>query len=125
LHTRGYAVIGVDFKDYIALLECRPTEARGLAVIAEAKRLFPGKPIKYVINTHSHIDHSSGLRAFVAEGATILTNQVNKPYLEKVLSTPHALNPDKAQESGKKPKVEAMGEKKVLSDGTHTIELYH
>jgi glyoxylase-like metal-dependent hydrolase (beta-lactamase superfamily II) len=125
LITGGYAVIAVDFKDYITLIECGQTEARGLAVIAEAKRLFPNKPIKYVINTHSHIDHSSGLRAFVAEGSTILTHQVNKAYLEKTLSLPHTLNPDKAQQNGKKPVVEAVGEKKVLTDGTHVVELYH
>ena len=62
LITGGYAVIAVDFKDYIALIESGQNEARALAVIAEAKRLIPNKPIKYVINTHSHIDHSSGLR---------------------------------------------------------------
>jgi glyoxylase-like metal-dependent hydrolase (beta-lactamase superfamily II) len=125
LITGGYAVIAVDFKDYIALIECGQNEPRALAVIAEAKRLFPNKAIKYVINTHSHIDHSSGLRAFVAEGSTILTHQVNKAYLEKVLATPHTLNPDRAQTAGKKPIVEAVGEKKVMTDGTHTIELYH
>jgi glyoxylase-like metal-dependent hydrolase (beta-lactamase superfamily II) len=118
-------VIAVDFKDYIALIECGQSEPRALAVIAETKRLFPNKPIKYLINTHSHIDHSSGLRAFVAEGATIITHQVNKAYLEKTLSLPHTLNPDKAQLAGKKPIIEAMGEKKVLTDGAHTIELYH
>lgn len=125
LITGGYAVIAIDFKDYIAIVESGQNEARGLAVIAEAKRLIPNKPIKYLINTHSHIDHSSGLRAFVAEGATILTHQINKPYLEKVLSAPHTLNPDKAQVAGKKPIVEAVGEKRVLTDGTHVVELHH
>jgi glyoxylase-like metal-dependent hydrolase (beta-lactamase superfamily II) len=125
LITGGYAVIAIDFKDYIAIVESGQNEARALAVIAEAKRLIPGKPIKYVINTHSHIDHSSGLRGFVAEGATILTHQVNKAYLEKVLSAPHTLNPDKAEQNGKKPVVEAVGEKKVLTDGTHVVELHH
>jgi glyoxylase-like metal-dependent hydrolase (beta-lactamase superfamily II) len=125
LITGGYAVIAVDFKDYITLIECGQNEPRALAVIAESKRLIPGKPIKYVINTHSHIDHSSGLRPFVAEGATIITHQVNKAYIEKVMSLPHTLNPDKAAGSGKKAMVEGVGDKKVLSDGTHVIELYH
>ena len=125
LITGGYAVIAIDFKDHIALVESGQNEARALAVIAEAKRLIPGKPIKYLINTHSHIDHSSGLRGFVAEGSTILTHQVNKAYLEKVLSAPHTLNPDKAQLSGKKPIVEAVGEKRVLTDGVHVVELHH
>ena len=125
LITGGYAAIAIDFKDHIAILESGQSEARGLAVIAEAKRLVPNKPVKYVVNTHSHIDHSSGLRAAVAEGATILTHQVNKGYLEKTLSLPHTLNPDKAQQLGKKPVVEAVGEKKVLTDGTHVVELHH
>src|SRR5688500_4959336 len=125
LITGGYAVIAVDFKDHIALIESGQNEARALAVIAEARRLIPNKPIRYVINTHSHIDHSGGLRAFVAEASTILTHRVNKAYLEKVLSAPHTLNPDTAQRAGKKPKVEAVGDKKVLTDGTRVIELYH
>ena len=125
LITGGYAAIAVDFTDHVTILEAGQSEARGLAVIGEAKRLIPDKPVKYVVNTHSHIDHSSGLRAAVAEGATILTHQVNKAYLEKTLSLPHTLNPDKAQQMGKKPIVEGVGEKKVLTDGTHVVELYH
>ena len=125
LITGGYAAIAVDFKDHITVIESGQSEARGLAVMAEAKRQIPNKPVKYVVNTHSHIDHSSGLRAAVAEGATILTYQINKPYLEKVLSAPHTLNPDKAQQNGKKPVVEAVGDKRVLTDGTHSVELYH
>ena len=125
LITGGYAVIAIDFKDHIALLESGQNEARGLAVIAEAKRLIPNKPVKYVVNTHCHIDHSSGLRAFVAEGTTILTHELNKAYLEKTLSAPHTLNPDAAQKNGKKPVVEALGDKKVLTDGTRTVELHH
>jgi glyoxylase-like metal-dependent hydrolase (beta-lactamase superfamily II) len=125
LITGGYAAIAVDFKDHITIVESGQSEARGQAIIAEAKRLIPNKPIALVVNTHSHIDHSSGLRAAIAEGATILTHELNKAYLEKTLSLPHTLNPDKAQQNGKKPVVEAMGEKKVLTDGTRVIELYH
>jgi glyoxylase-like metal-dependent hydrolase (beta-lactamase superfamily II) len=123
--TGGYVAMAIDFKDHITIVETGQSEARGQAVIAEAKRLIPNKPVKYVVNTHSHIDHSSGLRAAVSEGATILTHQINKPYLEKTLSTPHTLNPDKAQQNGRKPIVEAVGEKRVLTDGTHVVELYH
>jgi glyoxylase-like metal-dependent hydrolase (beta-lactamase superfamily II) len=125
LITGGYMAIAVDFKDGITIIEAGQSEARGLAILEEAKRLIPNKPVKYVINTHSHIDHSSGLRAVVAEGATILTYQLNKTYLEKTLALPHTLTPDKAQQNGRKPIVEAIGEKKMLTDGVHTIELYH
>jgi glyoxylase-like metal-dependent hydrolase (beta-lactamase superfamily II) len=125
LITGGYAVIAVGFKDYVVLLEPGQSEARALAVIDETHRLFPGKPIKYVVNTHSHFDHSGGLRTFVVEKATILTYRTNQKYLQTVLSRPHTLNPDKAQSAAAKPLVEAVGEKKVLTDGTQSLELYH
>jgi glyoxylase-like metal-dependent hydrolase (beta-lactamase superfamily II) len=125
LITGGYAAIAVDAKDHITIIESGQSEERGNAIIAAAKSLIPGKPITLVINTHSHIDHSSGLRAAVAEGATILTHQLNKAYLEKTLSLPHTLSPDRAQQNGKKPVVEAVGDKKVLNEGGHAIELYH
>src|SRR5262249_51622626 len=91
----GYAALAVDFKDYIVVIEGPQSEDRASAIIAEAKKLIPNKPIRYVVNTHAHFDHSSGLRTFMAEGATVITYQTNKAFLEKVGSLPHTLNPDK------------------------------
>lgn len=121
----GYAAIAVDFKDYIVVIEGPQSEERASAIIAKAKELIPGKPIKYVVNTHAHYDHSSGLRTFMAEGATVITHEVNKPFLQKVGTMPHTLNPDKLEQAKKKPSIETMTEKKVLTDGNHVIELYH
>src|SRR5262245_35763449 len=121
----GYAALAVDFKDYIVVVEGPQSEERASAIIAEAKKVIPNKPIKYVVNTHAHFDHSSGLRTFMAEGATIVTHQTNKAFLEKVGTLPHTLSPDKLAQAKKKPSIETMTEKKVLTDGNHVIELYH
>jgi glyoxylase-like metal-dependent hydrolase (beta-lactamase superfamily II) len=121
----GYAAIAVDFKDYIVVIEGPQSEERASAIIAKAKELIPNKPIRYVVNTHAHFDHSSGLRTFMAEGATVITHQVNKSFIEKVGSLPHTLSPDKLAQSKRKVAVETVGDKKVLTDGNHVIELYH
>jgi len=121
----GYGAVAVDFKDYIVVIEGPQSEERASAVIDETKKQIPNKPIKYVVNTHAHFDHSSGLRTFMAEGATIITHQVNKPFLEKVGTLPHTLNPDKLAQSKRKPSIETMTEKRVLTDGNHVVELYH
>jgi glyoxylase-like metal-dependent hydrolase (beta-lactamase superfamily II) len=127
LITGGYAAIVADFKDYIVVIEGPQNDMRATQIITEAKRLVPNKPIKYVINTHAHFDHSGGLRAFVAEGATIITHQVNKAYYEKIFKDPHTLVPDKLSQMSPQPKVkiETMTEKRVLTDGQHVIDLYH
>jgi glyoxylase-like metal-dependent hydrolase (beta-lactamase superfamily II) len=121
----GYAAVAVDFKDYIVVIEGPQSEARATQIINEAKRLIPGKPIRYVVNTHHHIDHSSGLRTFVAEGATVVTHEVNKAYYEKLFALPHTLEPDRLMREKRTPKFETMSEKKVMTDGNHVIELYH
>jgi glyoxylase-like metal-dependent hydrolase (beta-lactamase superfamily II) len=121
----GYAAIAVDFKDYIVVIEGPQNDQRAEAIIAEAKRVIPNKPIKYVVNTHHHFDHSGGLRDFVAEGATVITHQINKPYYEKVWANPHTLSPDRLAQNPKKPSFKTMTEKMVLTDGNHVIELYH
>jgi glyoxylase-like metal-dependent hydrolase (beta-lactamase superfamily II) len=120
----AYAALAVDFKDYIVVVEGPQSEARASAVIAEAKRVIPNKPIRYVVNTHNHFDHSSGLRTFVAEGATIITYQSNKAYYEKIFALPHTLSPDRQSEAKKKISIETMTDKKMLTDGNHVIELH-
>jgi glyoxylase-like metal-dependent hydrolase (beta-lactamase superfamily II) len=126
LVTGGYAGIVANFKDYIVVIEGPSGDMRADQIISEAHRLVPNKPIKYVVNTHAHFDHSQGLRDFVAEGATIITNQGNKGYFEKVLANPHTLVPDKLQKMNPKPKikVEYAGDMKKLTDGAQEIDLY-
>jgi glyoxylase-like metal-dependent hydrolase (beta-lactamase superfamily II) len=121
----SYDSVIVEFKDYVMMLEAGQSEARGLAYIAETKKLIPNKPIRYVMNTHPHSDHTGGLPALVAEGATIITQKNNEAFLEKALNTPRTLLNDTLAKNPKKAKIEAVSEKKVYSDGTRTIELYH
>jgi flavorubredoxin len=61
----------------------------------------------------------------VAEGATIVTQKNNVKFLEGALNTPRTLLGDTLAKNPKKAKVEGIGEKKVFSDGTRTVELYH
>ena len=101
------------------------SEERSNAVIAAAKKLVPNKPIRYLVNTHHHIDHSRGLRRFVAEGATIVTHRINAPYFERMFAAPNTLNPDALSKAKKEPTFETMTTKKVMTDGNHVIELHH
>ena len=121
----SYDSVIVEFKDHIMMLEAGQSEARALAYIAEAKKLVPNKPIRYVMNTHPHSDHTGGLPAMVAEGATVITQKNNEAFFEKALNTPRTLLNDTLAKNPKKAKVEAVSEKKVYSDGTRTVEMYH
>jgi len=114
----------IEMNDHLVVIEGPQDDARATAVIAEVKKTVPNKPIKYVVNSHHHFDHAGGLAAFVAEGAIVITHDVNKAFLEQSLAAPRTVQPDKLAQSGKKATVEGMQDKRVLSDGTRTVELY-
>jgi len=123
--TGGYVSLAVEFKDHVVVLEGGQNEARALAIIAETKRLFPAKRIKYVVCTHPHFDHSSGLPAFVADGATILVDDNAKFFVQASLDTPRTLAGDVMARSKKKAKVEGVVEQEELKDETRSLMLYH
>jgi hypothetical protein len=114
----------IEFKDYVAVVEAPLDENRSNAVMAEVKNLVPNKPIKYLINTHHHFDHSGGVRTYIAEGATIITNEANKSFFEKALvAAPRTLNPDKLSQNPKKATFITYKDKYVLTDENRSLEL--
>ena len=116
--------IAIDQKDHIVVVEGPQNEARSAAVIAKVKETIPNKPIKYLVNTHVHFDHSGGLRTYVDEGSTIVTHEANKPYYEKAWAAAHSISPDKLEQSKKTATFETFGDKHVLTDGSRTIEIH-
>jgi glyoxylase-like metal-dependent hydrolase (beta-lactamase superfamily II) len=115
----------VEFKDHVVVVEGIGSEARSLAVMDEIAKLVPGKPIRYVINTHAHYDHAGGLRTYVARGVTVVTQEQNKPFFEKVWARPRTIAPDLLSKLPRPAVFETVSDKKVMTDGTRTIELYY
>ena len=116
--------IAIEQADHIVVVEGPQNEARSLAVIAKVKETIPNKPIRYVINTHVHFDHSGGLRTYVAEGATVVTHDMNKAYYEKAWAAPRTINPDAMAKSSKTATFETFTDKHTMTDGKRTIEIH-
>jgi glyoxylase-like metal-dependent hydrolase (beta-lactamase superfamily II) len=123
--TGGYVALAVDMGDHIVVLEGPQSETRALQVINAAKQAIPNKPIRFVVNTHAHFDHASGLAPFVAEGATVITQENNEGFLERALSASRRLVGDNLAKSTGKRNVEGVGDRRVLRGGNRTIELHH
>jgi len=125
LTPNGEGSILVEFSDYVVMVEAPGGDAVSTAAMESAKRLAPGKPIKYVVNTHHHADHAAGMRAYVAEGIPIITHESHRKYYEElVFKNPHSLNPDRLAGKPRPPMIETVKDKRVLTDGNQTLEIH-
>lgn len=117
--------VAIEMKDHMMLVESPLYDGRALPVLAEVKKLANGKPIRYVVNSHHHFDHSGGLRTAVAEGATLVTSELARPYFEKVFLNPNRISPDAMEKSGKKAVITGVSGKRTFSDGARVVEVYY
>jgi glyoxylase-like metal-dependent hydrolase (beta-lactamase superfamily II) len=132
LSDRAVAVYGADynsvavaFADHVVVLEAGANPRYAAAALAQIKRAFPGKPVRYLVATHWNFDHLGGVRPYIAEGVTILTTPSAKSVIERAAQAPHVMRPDALARQPRDPVFEVVtAPKRVLGDGSATIELY-
>ena len=126
LAGQSHHSIVVEFPEYTVLVEAPQNDTRALAVIARARELVPDKPLRYLVNTHHHFDHSGGVRAAVAEGLTVITHETNQALYEDLVSRSHAAAPDHLAQNPAELGLETVAgdETFELRDGDRVVELF-
>ena len=115
----------LEMKDYIIAVEAPLYQERSQAVIHEINKLWPSKPIRYIVQTHSHDDHIGGLRAYAADGAIVVTSEVSKDRVRQILNASHTIRPDTLQLHPRQVvMMEPVSQKKIISDGNRSVEIY-
>lgn len=125
LAGQSHHSVVVEFRDHLMLIEAPLSEARTLAVIAKARELKPGKPLTQLVTTHHHFDHTAGLRAAIAEGLTVITQEGNKTFVETMAKRPHTIQPDALAKTAKAVTVETVASDRVIKDAAMEVALYH
>jgi len=119
-----YSAMFVVFSDYVLVVEAPLSDNVSQIIIAKIKETAPGKPIRYVVATHYHTDHTGGIRGYVAEGSTIITTPGNRGFFERLAAVAHPLNRDRLSQEPRAPAIETVAQKRVFTDGDHVVELY-
>jgi glyoxylase-like metal-dependent hydrolase (beta-lactamase superfamily II) len=114
----------VAMKDYLIIFDAPYGELQSHWTIDAAKAKYPGKPIKYLVLTHQHMDHTGGMRTYVAEGATVIVPVGDKAYFEKDVKAPHTVVPDDLQKKPRAAEIVEVKDQMTLKDETCEVRLY-
>ena len=115
----------VAMKDFLIVFDAPYGELQSRWTIDAAKAKYPGKPIKYLVVTHHHMDHAGGTRTYAAEGATILVPSQALEYFEKIVRAPHTVVPDDLQKNPRIPVIYGIFENMTIKDDTADVRLYN
>jgi glyoxylase-like metal-dependent hydrolase (beta-lactamase superfamily II) len=115
----------VNMSDGLVVVDAPVDEGQSLEVIKLAKAKYPGKPIKSLVLTHHHMDHTGGMRTFAAEGATVIVPAPTKAYFEEVIKRPHTIEPDAQQKAQKPANVQEVKDSLSLKDNAVEINLHN
>ena len=112
------------FDDYALVVEPYAGGRGAKPTINKIREMAPGKPIKYIVATHHHDDHTGGLRSYVAEGITIVTTPRNQRYFEAMATGNFTVNPDDQSRNPRQSLFEfVQNKKRVFTDGKQTVEI--
>lgn len=125
LFESGANSLVVEFSDHVMVVEPYAGGRGAKPTINKLKEMFPTKPVKYVVVTHFHDDHSGGLRNYIANGSAVVTTPANQKFFEKMAAGHFTLARDDQSTANKQPVFEFVrGGKRVFTDGARTVEIY-
>jgi glyoxylase-like metal-dependent hydrolase (beta-lactamase superfamily II)/predicted small secreted protein len=114
----------VEMKDHLVVFDAPVSDWQSVWLLGAAQVKYTGKPVKYLVLTHHHMDHAGGIRAYAADGATLVVGKGTAEHYRRVLAAPFTRNPDlPAKDLSKTPIVE-VADKHVLTDGEREVHAY-
>ncbi len=122
-HTNDRVLV-VEFDQFLVVAEAPLSSSNGELILREARKLAPGKPVRYFVAGHHHPHYLGGVRPFVHRGATILYGAGTGDYVAYLAAAPHSLRPDSLQRDPQPLRGEEINDVKTISDGTFTMQIF-
>jgi len=114
----------VEMADHLIVFDSPVTDVQSNLLIEAARARYPGKPIRFLVLTHHHMDHAGGLRAILAQGATLVVGQGAGEHFRRVLAAPFTRNPDLASRDLSGTPIVEVADRRVFSDGKREVSAH-
>jgi glyoxylase-like metal-dependent hydrolase (beta-lactamase superfamily II) len=114
----------VEQRDHLIVFDAPVSDAHSKWVLDAARAKYPGKPVKFLVLTHHHMDHAGGLRGYAAEGATLVVGRGTAGHYRRVLAAPFTRNPDRPARDLRNTPIVEVADKHVFADGMREVHAY-
>jgi cyclase len=99
--------------------------AIGAEILKSIAETTGGRPVRILVITHAHADHSGGARVFAAAGARIVCQEAAAgQILGSLISSATGAADPAGGGPGARPVVESISERAILVDGIHNAQIY-
>jgi glyoxylase-like metal-dependent hydrolase (beta-lactamase superfamily II) len=117
----GWFLLG----DGVVAVDSGGDAATGQEILKQIAETTGNKPVRLLVLTHSHADHSGGARAFAAAGVRVICQEAVAGQIMSFVG--QAATDPKDPMAGKpnlRPVVESISERSILVDGIHNVQIY-
>ncbi len=114
----------VELADALVVVDAPIDEGQARWTLEAARLRFPGKPVRWLVLSHHHMDHVGGLRTYIAEGATLVVGAGAGPHFRRALAAPDRLSGATLAAHPRAPAIVEVSERMVLGAGARTVEVY-
>jgi glyoxylase-like metal-dependent hydrolase (beta-lactamase superfamily II) len=114
----------VEMRDHLIVFDAPVGDVQSNWVLDAARTKYPDKPVKFLVLTHHHMDHAGGLRAYLAQGATLVVGKGAAEHFRRVLAAPFTRNPDLAARDLSRAEIVEVADRRVFGDGRREVHAY-
>jgi glyoxylase-like metal-dependent hydrolase (beta-lactamase superfamily II) len=112
--TGGRNVLFINLSDGVLVTEAPVSKEASQGIINLVHQTLPGKRLRYVHLSHFHNDHTTGINAFLAEGATVIATPATLAAVKSIVNEDVALSAQYLP----------FTREHVLKDAAHEVRFY-
>ena len=121
----GSRTLILEFVDNLVLIEFAVGSSNGERLADAARRRWPQKPIRYAFFSHYHPHYVGGIRAMIAEGATVVTTPLNESLVRKMAALRFTIEPDRLARSPRPLKIQTFSDRFDLADSLNQLVAFN